>query len=80
MNSITGISGRGTNLFIHTADSKSAHKLCVHLVNNGILTKLNEGKGISIKPALIFGEKHADMFVDALSRFREWRLVNESDI
>ena len=68
--SITEVRGLGTSLFIDTPrEGDQAYKLQQHLLKEGVLTKLNGSKGISIKPALILEQKHVDQFTAALSRF-----------
>ncbi len=66
---ISGVRGEGTNLFIDTQDENTAYQLHSHLLKQGVLTKLNGTRGISIKPSLLLEERHADEFVNALSRF-----------
>lgn len=67
-NNLTSVTGYGTHLYIHTADEQAAHNLWHDLLTQGVLTKLNRGNGVSIKPALIFEQKHADILINALSR------------
>lgn len=66
---ISGVSGVGTSLFINTVDAEAAQQLHYHLIQEGVLTKLNGGRGIALKPALIMEEKHVDQLVHAINKF-----------
>jgi 4-aminobutyrate aminotransferase-like enzyme len=66
---LTGVRGLGTSLFIDTADAETAKRLQKHLLKEGVLVKLNEGRGIATKPSLLLEQKHVDLFTGALSRF-----------
>ena len=66
---LTAVRGFGTSLFIDTADAETAKKLQKHLLNEGVLVKLNDGRGIATKPSLLLDQKHVDLFTAALSRF-----------
>jgi hypothetical protein len=59
----------GTSLFIDTVDADTARRLQKHLLKEGILVKLNEGRGIATKPSLLLEQKHVDLFTGALSKF-----------
>lgn len=66
---LTGVRGLGTSLFIDTSDAETAKRLQKHLLKEGVLVKLNEGRGIATKPSLLLEQKHIDLFTGALSRF-----------
>jgi acetylornithine/succinyldiaminopimelate/putrescine aminotransferase len=66
---LTAVRGLGTSLYIDTADSETAKKLQKHLLKEGVLVKLNEGRGTALKPSLLLEQKHVDIFAGALSRF-----------
>ena len=66
---ITGVRGLGTSLFIDTTDAETARRLQQHLLKEGVIVKLNEGRGIALKPSLLLEQKHVDIFSGALSRF-----------
>jgi acetylornithine/succinyldiaminopimelate/putrescine aminotransferase len=68
-NGLTGVRGLGTSLFIDTSDAETAKSLQKHLLKEGVLVKLNEGRGIATKPSLLLEQKHIDLFTGALSRF-----------
>ena len=61
--------GLGTSLFIDTPDAETAHRLQKHLLKEGVLVKLNDNRGISLKPSLLLEQKHVDQLTAALSRF-----------
>ena len=66
--SITGVRGLGTSLFINTVDAESARRLQHGLLKEGVLVKLNDGKGVALKPSLLLEQRHVDQFTTALSR------------
>ena len=66
---LTGVRGLGTSLFIDAADAETAKRLQKHLLKEGVLVKLNDNRGIALKPSLLFEQKHVDVFTGALSRF-----------
>ena len=66
---VTGVRGQGTQLFIDTVDEQTAQELHYHLIQEGVLTKLNGARGIALKPALIFEEKHVEQFTNAFAKF-----------
>jgi 4-aminobutyrate aminotransferase-like enzyme len=70
VSAVKNVTGEGTQLYLNTVDEESAKKLWHDLLSNGVITKLNGSRGVSIKPALILDEHHVDQFVDVLSRLR----------
>jgi 4-aminobutyrate aminotransferase-like enzyme len=50
---ITGVRGLGTSLFIDTHNADSARRLQNSLLKEGVLVKLNDGRGIALKPSLL---------------------------
>jgi 4-aminobutyrate aminotransferase-like enzyme len=66
---LTGVRGLGTSLFIDTTDGETAKRLQKHLLKDGVLVKLNDTRGIALKPSLLLEQKHVDIFNGALSRF-----------
>ena len=65
-NGITSVTGEGTHLYLNTENEHAADKLWGYLITNGIITKRNGGRGVMLKPSLLFGQKHADQFVHSL--------------
>ena len=65
---LTGVRGLGTSLFIDTSDSETAKRLQKHLLKEGVLVKLNDARGIALKPSLLLEQKHVEIFTGALSR------------
>ena len=66
---LSAVRGIGTSLFIDTSDAETAHRLQKHLLKEGVLVKLNDGRGIALKPSLLLEQRHVDQFTGALSRF-----------
>ena len=66
--SVTGVRGLGTSIFIDTQDAESARRLQHNLLKEGVLVKLNDGRGVALKPSLLLEQRHVDQFTAALSR------------
>jgi len=56
-------------LFIDTFDGDTAKRIQKQLLKDGVLVKLNDTRGIALKPSLLLEQKHVDIFTGALSRF-----------
>ena len=56
-------------MFINTVNGQAAEQLHYHLIQEGVLTKLNGERGVALKPALIMEEKHVDQLINAVNKF-----------
>lgn len=66
---ITDVRSVGSQIFVDTQDSETANKLVQHLLHHGVLVRSNGGRGIAIKPSLVFRQKHASELVNVLTSF-----------
>ena len=67
-NSLQGIKGKGTFLTLNVKDKSSRDLLVQKLMDNGVLVSASGEKDVNLRPSLIFEEKHARIFMDALNR------------
>jgi len=67
---ISSVGGAGLNIYVNTTDGSAAKALQAHLLNQGIISRLNGTHGVIFKPALVLEEKHADLAVRAVASFK----------
>jgi 4-aminobutyrate aminotransferase/(S)-3-amino-2-methylpropionate transaminase len=67
-NSLLGVRGKGTFLTLNVKDNVSRDRLVEEMRNNGLLVGSSGNSSISLRPSLIFEEKHVGIFIEILKK------------